>query len=116
MNEMRSSVRIRIGLRNRLKITAKELSKLRPKRVTIMGLLEEGIDGLVCVPLEEWVRWAKEEREPTGEESIPIRVDAERAGKIGLLAATIQQQSNVPVMIVDLIEEAGRRLLSEIEH
>ncbi|MGH2510956.1 MAG: ParA family protein, partial [Ktedonobacteraceae bacterium] len=117
MNEVRSSVRISISLRNQLKVLAKELSTQQFNRVTIVGLLEEGIDSLLRLPLEEWVRWAKEERKPisVGEESIPIRIDAERANKIGLLAATIQQQSHVPMMIVDLTEEAGRRVISQIK-
>lgn len=117
MHEVRSSVRISISLRNQLKVLAKELSTQQFNRVTIVGLLEEGIDNLLRLPLEEWVRWAKEKRQPmsVGEESIPIRIDAERADKIGLLAATIQQQSHVPTMIVDLTEEAGRRIISQVQ-
>lgn len=121
MNDLRS-VRIGVSLRNQLKVLAKRLSTLdlstqRQNRLTIVGLLEEGIEDLLNIPLEELIQWAKEGRESiNGGESIPIRIDADLANKIGFLAATIQEQSNVPMMIVDLTEEAGRRIIRRVVH
>jgi hypothetical protein len=96
-------------------VKAKELSQQRRSRVTLIDLLEEGIDLLSHSSLEEWVRWAKEERTSArgGEPSVPIRINAKRAEHIGLLAATIQERAAVPVPIVHLIEEAGRRILAQ---
>src|SRR5258708_18547432 len=117
MSEAHSSVRISVGLRNQLKVIARKLSAQRLNRVTIVGLLEEGIDDLFRLPLEELVQWAKEGRRSSSvsEESIPIRIDSERADKIGLLAATIQEQSNVQLIIVDLTEEPEPRIISHFK-
>jgi chromosome partitioning protein len=116
MNDVRS-VRISVFLRNQLKVLARRLSIQQSQRVTIVGLLEEGIDELFRTPLNDLVRWAKEKPNLVSfsVESIPIRVDAVRAEKIGLLAATIQEKSHVPVMIVDLTEEVGRRVINRFK-
>lgn len=116
MSEARS-VRISVTLRNQLKVLARMLSTQQLRRVTIVGLLEEGIDNLFQTPLEDLVRWAKEKQNlvSPGEESISTRIDAARAEKIGLLAATIQEQSHASIMIVDLTEEVGRRVISRFK-
>lgn len=116
MNEVRS-VRISVSLRNQLKVLARRLSTQQSQRVTIVGLVEEGIDELFRTPLNDLIRWAKEKPNlvSLSVENIPIRIDAARAEKIGLLAATVQEKSHAPVMIVDLTEEVGRRVISRYD-
>lgn len=116
MNEVRS-VRISVSIRDQLKVLARELSTRQKRRVTIAGLLEEGIDELAQTPLDDLMRWAKEKRSLVGlgEESTPIGIDAARAEMIGILAATIQERSQVSMTILDLMEEVGRRSINRFK-
>jgi hypothetical protein len=117
MAQARSSVRIRANQHRRLRLLAAQLSELRDMPVSLGSLLEEGIEGLFGVPMAEWVEWAKDGRASVsvGEESISFRIDSSLSKKVGVLAASISQQSKVPITKTHLIEEAGRRIIGQVE-
>jgi len=122
MGERLTSVRVRRSLHNRLRLLAAQLSRERKVRVTIRSLLEEGARGLFAVPLAEWVQWASESvgslnaeqtNDPLASES--FRIDAELVDNLGVLAAQIALHSKVPVTKIHLLEEAGRRIIVQVE-
>ncbi len=122
MGERLTSVRVRRSLHNRLRLLAAQLSRERKVRVTIRSLLEEGARGLFVVPLAEWVQWASESvaslnaertNDPLASES--FRIDADLVDHLGVLAAQIALQSKVPVTKIHLLEEAGRRIIVQVE-
>ncbi len=122
MGERLTSVRVRRSLHNRLRLLAAQLSRERKVRVTIRSLLEEGARGLFAVPLTEWVQWASEsvgslnaERTNDLLASESFRIDADLVEDLGVLAAKIALQSKVPVTKIHLLEEAGRRIIAQVE-
>jgi len=112
----RSSIRIRASLHNDLRLLAAELAEQREMPITITSLLEEGIEGLFPTSLAEWIAWAREGRASiaVGEPSVSFRISTDLSRKLGVLAALISKQSNVPVTKIHLAEEAGRRIVAQI--
>ncbi len=107
MGERLTSVRVRRSLHNRLRLLAAQLSRERKVRVTIRA---------------EWVQWASESvgslnaeqtNDPLASES--FRIDAELVDNLGVLAAQIALHSKVPVTKIHLLEEAGRRIIVQVE-
>lgn len=122
MSERTTSVRLRSSLHQQLRLLAAALSRKRQVRVTMRSLLEEGVQGLFAVPLPVWVQWASEsvtdlapedERDPRDSES--FRIDADLVGNLGVLAAEISMRSPVPITKAHLLEEAGRRIIEEVQ-
>jgi hypothetical protein len=122
MGERLASVRVRRSLHNRLRLLAARLSRERKVRVTIRSLLEEGARGLFAIPLTEWIQWASESVAPLSEEqtndllaSESFRIDADLVEDLGVLAAQIALQSKVPITKIHLLEEAGQRIIAQVE-
>jgi len=89
-------------------------------RITMRSLLEEGVQGLFAVPIPVWVQWASEsalapedERNPIDSES--FRIDADLVGNLGVLAAEVSMRSPVPITKAHLLEEAGRRIIEQVQ-
>ena len=116
MTGARSSIRIRASLHNDLRLLAAELAEQREMPITITSLLEEGIEGLFQTPLMEWVAWAREGRASivVSEPSVSFRIYTDLSKKLGVLAARISKQSNIPITKIHLTEEAGRRIVAQI--
>jgi hypothetical protein len=67
-------------------------------------------------PLEEWTRWAEagqalERAQETTSEPFRIRSDLSR--RLTTLAASISQRSQVPVTKIQLLEEAGWKIVQK---
>jgi hypothetical protein len=79
------------------------------------SLLEEGIEALFQTEFAAWVAWAKEGQRPreSDETSVPFRIRADLSRKLGVLAAQISRQSNIPITKIHLMEETGRRILAQ---
>lgn len=122
MGERLASVRLRRSLHNKLRLLAADLSQRRQVRITMRSLLEEGVRELFAVPLSVWVVWASESAtaldalnvdDPLESES--FRIDADLVGELGILAAQIALRSKVPITKVHLLEEAGQRIITQVE-
>lgn len=122
MGERLASVRLRRSLHNKLRLLAADLSQRRRVRITMRSLLEEGVRELFAVPLSVWVVWASESAtaqdalnvdDPLESES--FRIDADLVGELGILAAQIALRSKVPITKVHLLEEAGQRIITQVE-
>jgi hypothetical protein len=120
MSERLSSVRLRRSLHQQLRLMAAALSRKRQVRITMRSLLEEGVQGLFAVPIPVWVQWASEsalapedERNPIDSES--FRIDADLVGNLGVLAAEVSMRSPVPITKAHLLEEAGRRIIEQVQ-
>lgn len=122
MGERLASVRLRRSLHNKLRLLAADLSQRRQVRITMRSLLEEGVRELFAVPLSVWVVWASESAtaldalnvdDPLESES--FRIDADLVGELGILAAQIALHSKVPITKVHLLEEAGQRIITQVE-
>jgi len=117
MYEDLASIRLHADLHDHLRVLAAELSQQRRVRITILSLLEEGIRAVCTQPLEAWVAWAAQDSNTVriGEASISFRIHAELVRDLGVLAAHVTAQSKVPITKTHLIEEAGRRIIAQIE-
>jgi len=117
MAETRSSIRIRASLRDDLRLLAAELARWRDMPMTMVSLLEEGVEGLFQTPLAQWVAWAKEGRASVlvGEPSLSFRIRSDLSKNLGILAAQISKQSAIPITKIHLIEEAGRRIADQVK-
>ncbi len=122
MGERLASVRLRSSLHDKLRLLVADLSRKRQVRITIRSVLEEGVRELFVVPLSEWVQWASESvasfdalaaNDPL--ESDSFRIDADLIRELGVLAARISLHSKVPITKVHLIEEAGQRIIAQVE-
>jgi hypothetical protein len=116
MAEALSSVRIRTSLHNALRLAAAQLTEARDMQVTMRSLLEEEIEGVFARSLEEWARWAEagqalERANETTSEPFRIRSDLSR--RLTTLAASISQRSQVPVTKIQLLEEAGWKIVKK---
>lgn len=117
MTDVRSSIRIRASLHNDLRLLAAELAEEREMPITITNLLEEAVEGLFQTSFAEWVVWAGEGRASVevGEPSVSFRISTNLSRKLGVLAAQISKQSNIPITKIHLMEEAGRRIVTQIK-
>ncbi len=117
MSEQLTSIRIRTSLHDQLRLLAADLSRERQVRITMRSLLEEGVRGLFQQPLAQWVHWASQGIAPVsvGETSVSVRIRAELVRDLGVLAAHMTTQSRVPITKVHLLEEAGRRILAQVQ-
>lgn len=122
MGERLASVRLRSSLHDKLRLLAADLSRKRQVRITIRSVLEEGVRELFAVPLSEWVQWASESvtsfdalaaNDPLKSDS--FRIDADLVRELGVLAAQISLHSKVPITKAHLIEEAGQRIIAQVE-
>jgi predicted transcriptional regulator len=109
-----SSVRIRQSLHSDLKVAAAELSELGGK-VTMAGLLEEGIEGVLNTPLDSWVRWAKAGLDPVsvGDPSVSFRIRNDLSARLSVLAAHISRESHIDITKTHLLEVASRQVLAK---
>lgn len=117
MADALSSVRIRTSLYHDLHVTAAELAQERDMQITMRSLLEEGIEGLSEQTLEEWIQWAAEGRALVNADetsSKPFRIRSDLSKRLGVQAARISQGSPVPVTKIQLLEEAGRRIIGQV--
>jgi hypothetical protein len=111
----RASIRIRASLQRDLRLLAAKRSQQCNTSITMTSLLEEGIEALFQTELAAWVAWTKEdtrERE-SGETSVPFRIQTDLSRKLGVLAAQISRQSDVPITKIHLTQEAGQRILAQ---
>lgn len=117
MTEARSSIRIRASIHSDLRLLAAELAQQREMPITIGSLLEEGIEELFRTPLSEWVAWAKEGLASVvvGESSVSFRIRSDLSKHLGVLAAQISKESAIPITKIHLTEEAGRRIIAQVE-
>ncbi len=117
MTEARSSIRIRVSLHRELRLLAAELAEQREMSITIASLLEEGIEELFQTSLTDWVAWAMGGLASieVGEPSVSFRIRADLSKKLGVLAAQISKQSNIPITKIHLVEEAGRRIIAHVK-
>lgn len=117
MTEARSSIRIRARLHNALRLLAAELAEQREMPITIGSLLEEGIEELFRTPVSEWIAWAKEglATVAVGEASVSFRIRSDLSMRLGVLAAKISKDSAIPITKIHLTEEAGRRIIAQVE-
>jgi predicted transcriptional regulator len=122
MGERLASVRLRSSLHDKLRLLAADLSRKRQVRITIRSVLEEGVRELFGVPLSEWVQWASESVASFDElaandplKSDSFRIDADLVRELGVLAAQISLHSKVPITKAHLIEEAGQRIIAQVE-
>ncbi len=116
MAEARVSIRIRASLQRDLRLLAAKRSELRNTSITMTSLIEEGIEALFQTELDVWVAWAKEEEQRArteNEQSVPFRIRADLSRKLGVLAAQISRQSSVPITKIQLVEEAGQRVITQ---
>ncbi|MBV9689156.1 MAG: hypothetical protein JO202_05525 [Ktedonobacteraceae bacterium] len=116
MAEALSSVRIRTSLHNALRLAAAQLTEACDMQVTMRGLLEEEIEGMLARSLEAWACWAEagqalERAHETTSEPFRIRSDLSR--RLTTLAASISQRSQVPVTKIQLLEEAGWKIVKK---
>ncbi len=114
MAEARASIRIRASLQRDLRLLAAKRSELRHTSITMTSLLEEGIEALFHMELAAWVVWAKagQKQAESDEASVPFRIRADLSRKLGVLAAQISRQSNMPITKIHLTEEAGLRMFA----
>lgn len=122
MGERLASVRLRSSLHGKLRLLAADLSKKREVRITMRSMLEEGVRELFAVPLPTWMQWASQSaanfdalaaNDPL--ESDSFRIDANLVRELGVLAAQISMSSKVPITKVHLLEEAGQRIIAQVE-
>lgn len=122
MGERLASVRLRSSLHDKLRLLAADLSRMRQVRITIRSVLEEGVRELFAVPLSAWVQWASEsvasfDAQAANDllKSDSFRIDADLVRELGVLAAQISLRSKVPITKAHLIEEAGQRIIAQVE-
>ena len=110
-------------VRDQLKLKAKEVSHqpdLSREHVTMVELLEEGIEALLRESPEQWNRWEGEslvggESEKRAEPSTTVKIRADLAEQLGLLAARLQTQQHIPITVTYLVEQAGRTIITQLE-
>lgn len=115
MNEHLASVRVRSALLEQLHLLAANLSYQQHIRITMRSLLEEGLEDLFRQSLTEWVSWASQSvaQISQAEPSVSFRIQADLVRRLGVLAAEITARSNTPITKVQLLEEAGRRIMAQ---
>jgi hypothetical protein len=100
-------------------LLAASLTRERKVSVTMRSFLEEGAHGLFAVPLAHWASEsvasfnAEQTNDPLASES--FRIDADLVEDLGVLTAQIALQSKVPITKIHLLEEAGRRIIAQVE-
>ncbi len=117
MNEHLASVRIRSMLRDQLRLLAARLSYQQHTHITIRSLLEKGLEDLFRQSLTEWVSWAGQSvvHISQAESSVSFRIKADLVRELGVLAAEITARSNIPITKVQLLEEAGRLIMTQMQ-